>query len=79
MSQLALTESIRATNFARYRGMPASPRYRIREVDGSDGAIYLGRGKIVHERPTTELAELQRWRAEAVQPASALVGRADRS
>ena len=43
MSQLALTEPVRATNFARYRGMraTASSRYRIREVDGSDGAIWL--------------------------------------
>ena len=44
MGQAAFTEAIRANNFVEHRGMlaiSASPRYRIREVDGSDGAIWL--------------------------------------
>jgi GNAT superfamily N-acetyltransferase len=44
MGQAAFTETIPANNFVEHRGIPpasASPRYRIREVDGSDGAIWL--------------------------------------
>ncbi len=33
-------------------------------INGGDGAIYLGRGNIVHERPTAELSEIELWRAE---------------
>ena len=45
------------------------PQAAIREddwlsVDGGSGAIYLGRGQIVTERPDEELAQLERWRAE---------------
>lgn len=32
-------------------------------IDGGSGAVYAGQGTIVHERPTAELAELERWRA----------------
>ena len=32
-------------------------------IDGGTGAIYLGRGKVVCERPTAELAQVQQWRA----------------
>jgi GNAT superfamily N-acetyltransferase len=44
MGQATLTEAIRATNFIEHRSIPvasAAPRYRIREVDGSDAAIWL--------------------------------------
>jgi GNAT superfamily N-acetyltransferase len=44
MGQAAFTETVRVSNFVERRGIsvgPASPRYRIREVDGSDGAIWL--------------------------------------
>ena len=34
-------------------------------IDGEAGAIYLGRGDIISERPETELAEVERWRAVA--------------
>jgi pyruvate,orthophosphate dikinase len=33
-------------------------------IDGDRGAIYLGRLTIRRERPTTELAELERWRQQ---------------
>jgi pyruvate,orthophosphate dikinase len=33
-------------------------------IDGDNGAVYLGRANIVRERPTAELAELDRWRSE---------------
>jgi pyruvate, orthophosphate dikinase len=33
-------------------------------MDGDSGAVYLGRADIVRERPTAELAELERWRSE---------------
>jgi pyruvate,orthophosphate dikinase len=33
-------------------------------IDGDSGAIFLGRRRIVTERPDVELAEVQRWRAE---------------
>jgi pyruvate,orthophosphate dikinase len=32
-------------------------------IDGDAGAIHLGRGKIIAERPEAELAEVARWRA----------------
>jgi pyruvate,orthophosphate dikinase len=31
-------------------------------VDGGSGAIYLGRGTVVADRPESELAEIERWR-----------------
>jgi pyruvate,orthophosphate dikinase len=34
-------------------------------IDGDAGAIYLGRGDVVSERPDAELAEVERWRAVA--------------
>ena len=34
-------------------------------IDGDSGAIYVGRRAILHERPTAELAELDRWRQAA--------------
>ena len=34
-------------------------------IDGEAGTIHLGRGKVVVERPETELAEIRRWRASA--------------
>ena len=34
-------------------------------IDGSAGTIYLGRGTIATERPEAELAEIDRWRANA--------------
>ena len=34
-------------------------------IDGEAGAIYLGRGDVVTERPEAELAEVERWRAAA--------------
>jgi pyruvate, orthophosphate dikinase len=33
-------------------------------IDGDNGAVYLGRANIVRERPTADLAELDRWRSE---------------
>lgn len=32
-------------------------------IDGDAGEVYLGRGKVVVERPDAELAELDRWRS----------------
>jgi pyruvate,orthophosphate dikinase len=32
-------------------------------IDGDNGAVYLGRANVVRERPTAELAELDRWRS----------------
>ena len=34
-------------------------------IDGEAGAIYLGRGEVVAERPEAELAEIERWRRAA--------------
>jgi len=34
-------------------------------IDAEAGAIYLGRGDVVAERPEAELAEIERWRARA--------------
>jgi len=31
-------------------------------IDGAVGAVYLGRGKVVAERPQSELAEVENWR-----------------
>jgi pyruvate,orthophosphate dikinase len=31
-------------------------------IDGGSGAIYLGRGEVVCERPAAELAQVQQWR-----------------
>jgi GNAT superfamily N-acetyltransferase len=44
MGPAALTESIRTSTFSGHRSVPvaaASLRYKIREVDGTDGAIWL--------------------------------------
>jgi len=42
-------------------------------IDGDAGAVYLGRGKVVIERPEAELAELEHWRggADVAKPAAA--------
>jgi pyruvate, orthophosphate dikinase len=34
-------------------------------IDGEAGAIYLGRGEVIAERPEAELAEIERWRKAA--------------
>jgi len=34
-------------------------------IDGGAGTIHLGRGNILTERPEIELAEIERWRAQA--------------
>jgi len=34
-------------------------------VDGETGTIYLGRGRVVFDRPDEELAEIERWRNNA--------------
>jgi pyruvate, orthophosphate dikinase len=36
-------------------------------IDGDSGAVYLGRANIVREHPAAELAELDRWRSQAVR------------
>ena len=36
-------------------------------IDGDNGAVYLGRANIVHERPVAELAELDRWRSQTAR------------
>jgi len=48
------------------------PRAAIQEgdwlsIDGEAGTIYLGRGNIVVERPVAELAEIARWRTQALE------------
>jgi len=46
-------------------------------VDGDSGEVYLGRQKIVIERPEDELAEVDRWReAGKARPASRELGEA---
>ena len=35
-------------------------------IDGESGAIYLGRGAVITERPEAELAEIARWRGHAL-------------
>ncbi len=35
-------------------------------IDGETGAIYLGRGNVVAERPDAELAEIERWRSKSL-------------
>jgi pyruvate,orthophosphate dikinase len=37
-------------------------------IDGESGAVYLGRGRMVFDRPESELAEVERWRALAREP-----------
>jgi pyruvate, orthophosphate dikinase len=39
-------------------------------IDGGAGAIYLGRGKVVVDRPEAQLAEVERWRASIREPAA---------
>ena len=34
-------------------------------IDGEAGAIHIGRGEIVAERPEAELAEIESWRRAA--------------
>lgn len=46
-------------------------------IDGDEGSVYLGRGKIVEERPDAELAELARWRG-AADHAGEAVARSER-
>lgn len=36
-------------------------------IDGGSGAIYLGRGKVVRDRPKAELAQVERWRAQSLR------------
>ena len=36
-------------------------------IDGEAGTIYLGRGSVVVDRPEVELAEIERWRTEALE------------
>jgi pyruvate, orthophosphate dikinase len=38
-------------------------------IDGGSGAIYLGRGKIVAERPEAELAKIKRWQDQSLASA----------
>jgi len=38
-------------------------------IDGEAGTVYLGRGKIVEERPESELAEIARWQAMVTETA----------
>ena len=37
-------------------------------IDAEKGAIYLGRCNVAVERPEEELAEIERWRAESLEP-----------
>ncbi len=44
-------------------------RHRLNEgdwlsIDGGSGEIYLGRGKVIGERPAMELAQIERWRTQ---------------
>jgi len=41
-------------------------------IDGEAGAIHLGRCETVIERPDSELAEIERWRAPAREPERAI-------
>jgi pyruvate,orthophosphate dikinase len=41
-------------------------------IDGEAGTIYLGRAKIIEERPAAELAEVSRWRNQGAQEARML-------
>jgi pyruvate,orthophosphate dikinase len=34
-------------------------------IDGGSGAVYLGRGNIVVDRPEAELAQIKRWRDQS--------------
>ncbi len=36
-------------------------------IDGGSGAIYLGRGNIVVDRPQAELAQIKRWRNQSLE------------
>jgi phosphoenolpyruvate synthase/pyruvate phosphate dikinase len=38
-------------------------------IDGGSGAIYLGRRKIVAERPEAELAKIKRWQDQSLASA----------
>jgi pyruvate,orthophosphate dikinase len=40
-------------------------------LDGDTGEVFLGQREIATERPETELAEVERWRADAAAPALA--------
>lgn len=37
-------------------------------IDGGSGAVHIGRGRVLVERPETELAEIAQWRMAAAQP-----------
>ena len=57
------------------------PRTTIREgdwlsIDGGEGAVYLGQGKVVTERPDAQLALVEQWRSAATKPEAATVSRA---
>jgi pyruvate, orthophosphate dikinase len=46
-------------------------------LDGDTGEVFLGQREIVTERPETELAEVERWRADAAaHPSLGTVGHA---
>jgi pyruvate,orthophosphate dikinase len=36
-------------------------------IDGETGAIHLGRGQVVADRPEAELAEIERWRTKPLE------------
>jgi pyruvate, orthophosphate dikinase len=36
-------------------------------IDGGSGEIYLGRGRVISDRPAVELAQVEQWRAQPLQ------------
>ena len=59
-----------AARIARFAGGIISEGEWI-SIDGDNGAIYFGRANIIRERPTADLAELDRWRAATDSRAAA--------
>ena len=59
-----------AQRIARFAGGIISEGEWI-SIDGDNGAIYFGRANIIRERPTADLAELDRWRAATDSRAAA--------
>ena len=53
-----------ADHFAKIGGVEVKTADWL-SIDGTAGAIYLGRADVVTERPEAELAEIERWRALA--------------
>jgi pyruvate,orthophosphate dikinase len=53
-----------ADHFAKFGGVEVKTADWL-SIDGTAGAIYLGRADVVTERPEAELAEIERWRALA--------------